>query len=88
MDPALQHDPPVRSVHNSTGQSPSKVLFGRELRLPCDVFGSPTGQSTNIENYVDELQERLLNIWMFNTFWTTFWILWNSNFPFWKFESS
>jgi len=26
------------------------------------VFGNPTGQSTNIENYVDELQERLLNI--------------------------
>jgi len=25
------------------------------------VFGSPTGQSTNIEDYVDELQERLLN---------------------------
>jgi len=51
------------AVHNSTGQSPSKVLFGRELQLPCDVvFGSPTSQSTNIENYVDELQERLLNI--------------------------
>jgi len=29
------------AVHNSTL---SKVLFGRELRLPCDVvFGSPTG---------------------------------------------
>jgi len=38
------------AVHNTTGQSPSKVLFGRELPLPCDVvFGSPTGQSTNIE---------------------------------------
>jgi len=50
------------AVHNTTGQSPSKVLFSPELPLPCDVvFGSPTGQSTNIENYVDELQERLLN---------------------------
>jgi len=32
------------AVHNSTGQSPSKVLLGRELRLPSDVvFGAPTG---------------------------------------------
>jgi len=51
------------AVHNSTEQPPSNVLFGRELRLPCDVvFGSPKEQNTNIENYVDEWQKRLLNI--------------------------
>lgn len=51
------------AVHNTTGLSPSKILFGRELRLPCDlVFGSPDDGTTNVEDYADELKERLLEI--------------------------
>jgi len=39
--------------------SPSKVLFSRELRLTCD--GSP-GQSKDVKDYVNEFQEKVPDV--------------------------
>lgn len=48
------------AVHETTGFTPSKMLFGRELRLPCDLlFGRPPDAPSSPEDYVCELQERL-----------------------------
>jgi transposase InsO family protein len=53
----------IRSaINESTGQTPAKVLFGREMRLPCDlVFGCKPGEVAR-EEYVGDLQNRMENI--------------------------
>ncbi|KAF8778512.1 Retrovirus-related Pol polyprotein like [Argiope bruennichi] len=51
------------AVHETTGFTPSQMLFGRELRLPCDLlFGRPPDVPSSPEEYVHELQERLESV--------------------------
>jgi transposase InsO family protein len=51
------------AVHESTGQSPAKVIFGKDLKLPCDLmFGTPEAEKLEVHDYADELQKRLLEI--------------------------
>ncbi|XP_050519398.1 uncharacterized protein LOC126893360 [Diabrotica virgifera virgifera] len=51
------------AVNESTGQTPAKVLFGREMRLPCDLeFGCRPGEDVAGEDYVNELRRRMDDI--------------------------
>jgi hypothetical protein len=46
------------STHNTTGMTPANMVFGRELRLPYDLFGAlPNKVSTT--DYAANLAERL-----------------------------
>lgn len=48
------------SVHETTGETPAKIVMGRELRLPCDLqFGCPPGTDVADEDYVSRLRRRL-----------------------------
>jgi len=48
------------AVHESTGQTPASIVFGRQLRLPCDLqFGLKPGTDVTGEDYVSQLRERL-----------------------------
>ncbi|UYV62133.1 K02A2.6-like, partial [Cordylochernes scorpioides] len=45
------------AINETTGQTPAKVMFGRELRLPCDLeFGTPGGPPVEVTSYVGELR--------------------------------
>jgi hypothetical protein len=51
------------AVHETTGFTPSQMLFGRELRLPCDLlFGRPPDAPSSPEDYVEDLQARLEDV--------------------------
>ena len=51
------------AVHDTTGLTPAMVLFGRELRLPCDLaFGTPNNEEVTVTDYVDELKVKLLDV--------------------------
>ena len=51
------------SVHNTTKATPSKMLFGREMRLPCDLmFGSPGDKVESESEYAAQLRARLNEI--------------------------
>ena len=51
------------SAHNTTEVTPSKMLFGRELRLPCDLmFGSPGDTVESEGEYAAQLRARLNKI--------------------------
>lgn len=51
------------SVHASTNESPANVLFGRELRLPCDLqFGIKPGEDVAGEDYVSKLRAKMEDI--------------------------
>ena len=51
------------AVHETTGFTPSRMLFGRELRLPCDLlFGCPPDTPSSPEDYVQDLQTRLEDV--------------------------
>ncbi|GFV88695.1 retrovirus-related Pol polyprotein from transposon 412 [Trichonephila clavipes] len=58
------------AVHETTGYSPSQMLFGRDLRLPCDLlFGRPPDTPSSPEEYVQNLQARFEDvhtIWLEN----------------------
>ncbi|KRZ50437.1 Retrovirus-related Pol polyprotein from transposon [Trichinella nativa] len=49
------------SVHHTTGATPCRIIFGRELRLPVDVvYGLPQGmQAETTEVYVQRLRQEL-----------------------------
>jgi transposase InsO family protein len=51
------------ATHESTGFTPASMLFGRELRLPCDLlFGRPEETQRSPSQYVDGLSDRLDNV--------------------------
>lgn len=48
------------SVQESTGETPACIMFGREVRLPCDLeFGCKPGVEIAGEDYVSRLKGRL-----------------------------
>ncbi|XP_045482836.1 uncharacterized protein LOC123686668 [Harmonia axyridis] len=48
------------SVQESTGETPACVMFGREIRLPCDLeFGCKPGEDVVGEAFVNRLKKRL-----------------------------
>ncbi|UYV69258.1 K02A2.6-like [Cordylochernes scorpioides] len=50
--------------HDSTGYSPARMLFGHELRMPCDVLlGRPEETFQNTNEYISHLEERMLTIY-------------------------
>jgi Integrase zinc binding domain/Integrase core domain len=54
------------SVHNSTQLSPARLVFGRELRLPCDLeFGTPPGSPESVTVYNQKLDARMEAIHQF-----------------------
>ncbi|GBN18177.1 hypothetical protein AVEN_49589-1 [Araneus ventricosus] len=43
-----------------TGLTPAKILFGRTLRLPCDIlFGRRSETPSSLNEYMKNLEERL-----------------------------
>jgi hypothetical protein len=49
--------------HNTTGTTPSSMVFGRELYLPCNVlFGDPPDKEQSVTNYVAILMDQLHDI--------------------------
>ncbi|UYV64922.1 K02A2.6-like [Cordylochernes scorpioides] len=49
------------AIHETTGQTPANIMFGRELRLPCDLeFGSPGEPPAEVTAYVNNLRSILL----------------------------
>ncbi|KAI5753631.1 hypothetical protein M8J77_001985 [Diaphorina citri] len=52
------------ATHNSTGQSPALIIFGKEMRLPSELrFGSPPSDDTiEINGYVADLRQELREI--------------------------
>ena len=56
------------SVHESTGQTPACLMFGRELNLPVDLlYGRPPEPELpeKMGDYVEKLREKLEDIHQF-----------------------
>ena len=48
------------STHETTGVTPANLVFGRELRLPCDLmFEAPPDKEQSVTDYAADLAERL-----------------------------
>ncbi|KAF8789985.1 Retrovirus-related Pol polyprotein like [Argiope bruennichi] len=55
------------AVHEATGWIPSEMLFGRTLRLPCDIlFGRPTDTPSSPNKYLNDLEARLESVHTFD----------------------
>ena len=53
------------AVRESTGQTPSCLMFGREVNLPVDLlYGRPPDEQKfeTVEDYVDQLRNRMENV--------------------------
>jgi hypothetical protein len=51
------------STHDTTGLAPAKPVFGRELRLPCDLlFGVPPNKELPTTDYATDLVDHLYDI--------------------------
>jgi len=47
-------------TYETTGVTPANMVFGRELRLPCDlIFGAPTDKKQSTTEHIAALVERL-----------------------------
>ncbi|KAF8766552.1 Gypsy retrotransposon integrase-like protein 1 [Argiope bruennichi] len=56
------------AVHEATGWTLSEMLFGRTLRLPCDIlFGSPTDTPSSPNKCMNDLKARLESVHAFAT---------------------
>ena len=55
------------AVHESTKQTPAKLMFGCEVNLPLDLlFGRPpNGKVKSVDDYVEMLEKRLENVYEF-----------------------
>lgn len=54
------------AVHETTRYTPSQMLFGRELRLPCDlIFGCPPDTPSSPDGYLKDLKTRLDDVHRF-----------------------
>ncbi|GBN88061.1 Retrovirus-related Pol polyprotein from transposon 297 [Araneus ventricosus] len=52
--------------HEMTGLTPAKIIFGRTLRLPCDIiFGRPSETPSSPNEYMKNLETRLENVHAF-----------------------
>ncbi|GBN17966.1 Transcription initiation factor TFIID subunit 1 [Araneus ventricosus] len=52
--------------HEVTGLTPAEMLFGRTLRLPCDIlFGRPSETLSSLNEYMKNLEARLESIHAF-----------------------
>jgi hypothetical protein len=48
------------STHETTGLTPASLVFGRELRLPCDLlFGAPPDKERPTTDYAADLVDHL-----------------------------
>ncbi|KAJ8703953.1 hypothetical protein PYW07_013247 [Mythimna separata] len=48
------------AVHDSTGHTPARVNFGREMRLPVDIItGVPPDKTKPVTDFVSDLQDQL-----------------------------
>ncbi len=48
------------AMHESTHNTTAKVIFGHELKLPCDLeFGTPPEKPTPINKFVMEMKNCL-----------------------------
>jgi transposase InsO family protein len=51
------------STHNTMGLTPASLVFGRELRLPCDLlFGVPLDKERPTTNFAAELVDQPYDI--------------------------
>ena len=51
------------AVHSTTGVSPAKMTFGREIRLPADIaFGKPEEPKQTMPNYMSKFEEKMATI--------------------------
>jgi hypothetical protein len=51
------------STHDTTGLTPASLVFGRELRLPCDLLiGMPPDKENPTTDYVAGLVDHLHDI--------------------------
>ncbi|KFM64846.1 Retrotransposable element Tf2 protein type 2, partial [Stegodyphus mimosarum] len=49
----------IEEKPETTSNSPAQMLFGRDLRLPCDLlFGRPPDAPSSPEEYIQDLQEQ------------------------------
>ncbi|GBM15300.1 hypothetical protein AVEN_210932-1 [Araneus ventricosus] len=52
--------------HEATGCTPADMLFGRTLRLPCDIlFGRPSVTPSSPNEYLNSLEARLESVHAF-----------------------
>ncbi|GBN19796.1 hypothetical protein AVEN_62834-1 [Araneus ventricosus] len=53
------------AVHEITGWTPFEILFGRTLRLLCDIPGRPSDTSSSPNEYMYNLEARLESVHAF-----------------------
>jgi hypothetical protein len=55
------------STHETAGMTPANMVFGMELRLPCDLlFGAPPDMEESTGGYATNLAERLRDMHHFS----------------------
>lgn len=50
-------------MQDNIGLTLAKVVFGRVIRVACElVFGTPENGAKQVEDYVDDLKDKILGI--------------------------